>query len=76
MVDRAAEDVGFYYAANAVGRFIGTLASGLLFAAAGLPACLAAAAAMLALAVLIAAWLPTRSGKTVDRISEAPSDSL
>ena len=59
--DKAAEDVGFYYAANAVGRFLGTLASGLLFALAGLPACLLAAAAMLAIAVVIAFWLPTET---------------
>jgi hypothetical protein len=29
--EKAAEDVGFYYAANALGRFIGTLLSGLLY---------------------------------------------
>ena len=30
---KAAEDVGFYYSANAAGRLIGTLLSGLLFQA-------------------------------------------
>ncbi|BBK36017.1 MFS transporter permease [Allostella sp. ATCC 35155] len=45
---KAAEDIGFYYAANAAGRFAGTLASGLLFQVGGLPACLAGSAAMLA----------------------------
>jgi len=49
--EKAAEDVGFYYAANAVGRFAGTLLSGLLFALAGLPACLLASALM-----LLACW--------------------
>ena len=34
--EKAAEDVGFYYAANAAGRFAGTLLSGLLYAAGGL----------------------------------------
>ena len=29
--EKAAEDVGFYYAANASGRFLGTLLSGLLY---------------------------------------------
>jgi len=29
--EKAAEDVGFYYAANAFGRFLGTLMSGLLY---------------------------------------------
>ncbi|MEY4082830.1 MAG: organoarsenical effux transporter ArsJ, partial [Pseudomonadota bacterium] len=34
--EKAAEDVGFYYAANATGRFAGTLLSGLLYQWAGL----------------------------------------
>jgi predicted MFS family arabinose efflux permease len=38
--EKAAEDVGFYYAANATGRFMGTLLSGLLFQFGGLAACL------------------------------------
>ncbi|WP_192898711.1 organoarsenical effux MFS transporter ArsJ [Crenalkalicoccus roseus] len=46
--EKAAEDVGFYYAANAAGRFIGTLLSGLLYQWGGLPACLWGSAAMLA----------------------------
>ncbi len=33
--EKAAEDVGFYYAANAAGRFGGTLLSGLLYQWAG-----------------------------------------
>jgi predicted MFS family arabinose efflux permease len=44
---KAAEDVGFYYAANAAGRLFGTLLSGILMQAGGLPACLWASAAML-----------------------------
>jgi predicted MFS family arabinose efflux permease len=52
--EKAAEDVGFYYAANAAGRFAGTLLSGLLFGWGGLPACLAGAAAM-----LLACWAVT-----------------
>ena len=46
--ERAAEDVGFYYAANAAGRFGGTLLSGLLYQWGGLTACLAGSALMLA----------------------------
>jgi hypothetical protein len=45
---KAAEDVGFYYAANAAGRLCGTLLSGILMQAGGLPACLWASAGMLA----------------------------
>ena len=49
--EKAAEDVGFYYAANAAGRFGGTLLSGLLYGWGGLAACLAAAAL-----ALVACW--------------------
>lgn len=52
--EKAAEDVGFYYAANALGRFIGTLLSGLLYQWGGLPYALVGSAAM-----LLACWLVT-----------------
>jgi MFS family permease len=55
---KAAEDVGFYYAANAAGRLFGIIASGLLTQYGGLPACLWAAAAMLALCLAIVFLLP------------------
>jgi MFS transporter, APGE family, 1-arseno-3-phosphoglycerate exporter len=38
--DQVALNVGFYYMANAAGRLLGTLLSGLLFQLGGLPACL------------------------------------
>lgn len=57
--EKAAEDVGFYYAANATGRLIGTLASGALTAAGGLAACLAGSAVLLAVAAAVAVALPT-----------------
>ncbi|MDP4920231.1 MAG: organoarsenical effux MFS transporter ArsJ, partial [Burkholderiaceae bacterium] len=38
--EKAAEDVGFYYAANAAGRFLGTLLSGWLYGVGGIAACL------------------------------------
>jgi hypothetical protein len=57
--EKAAEDVGFYYAANAAGRFAGTLLSGLLYAWAGLLACLIGAAAMLVLCWAITLALPS-----------------
>jgi MFS family permease len=56
--EKAAEDVGFYYAANAAGRFLGTLLSGLLYGWGGLEACLAASAAMLATCWLFTLALP------------------
>ena len=49
---KAAEDVGFYYAANAGGRLFGIVLSGVLTQAGGLPACLWGSAVMLALLVL------------------------
>jgi predicted MFS family arabinose efflux permease len=56
--EKAAEDVGFYYAANAAGRFIGTLLSGLLYGWGGLAACLVGAAIMLALCWAFTLMLP------------------
>ena len=46
-------DVGFYYMANAMGRLIGTVLSGLLFQQFGLIACLIASTVFLFLASLI-----------------------
>jgi predicted MFS family arabinose efflux permease len=56
--EKAAEDVGFYYAANAAGRFIGTLLSGLLYQWGGLGLALAGSAAMLAVCWLVTLALP------------------
>jgi predicted MFS family arabinose efflux permease len=55
---KAAEDVGFYYAANAAGRLTGILLSGALTQYGGLPACLWGSAAMLALCLLLTFALP------------------
>ncbi|MFB1031203.1 MAG: organoarsenical effux MFS transporter ArsJ [Thauera sp.] len=52
--EKAAEDVGFYYAANALGRFIGTLLSGLLYQWGGLLYALIGSAVM-----LLVCWLAT-----------------
>lgn len=57
--EKAAEDVGFYYAANAAGRLLGTLASGALHGWGGLVACLAGSAAMLAVSAAISLLLPS-----------------
>ena len=58
--EKAAEDVGFYYAANAAGRFGGTLLSGLLYQWGGIVACLTASAIMLALCFAATIFLPVR----------------
>lgn len=52
--NKAAEDVGFYYAANAAGRLAGTLLSGLLYQWDGIEGCLAGSAVM-----LLACWMAT-----------------
>lgn len=56
--EKAAEDVGFYYAANAAGRLIGIMLSGALYQAGGMTGCLVGSAAMLALCWLITLLLP------------------
>jgi len=58
--EKAAEDVGFYYAANALGRFFGTLMSGLLYQWGGLLYALCGSAAMLATCWLVTLALPDR----------------
>ncbi|MGM0583099.1 MAG: organoarsenical effux MFS transporter ArsJ [Pseudomonadota bacterium] len=55
--ERVTMDVGFYYMANAAGRLVGTLLSGLSYQAGGLPACLAVAALLVALSRLCAGLL-------------------
>ena len=61
--EKAAEDVGFYYAANAAGRFAGTLLSGLLYGLGGLVACLLGAGLMLAICTALVWRLPRDSGR-------------
>jgi hypothetical protein len=55
--ERVTMDVGFYYMANAGGRLIGTLLSGLTYQIGGLPLMLGTATVMLALAALAAGRL-------------------
>lgn len=62
--EKAAEDVGFYYAANALGRFIGTLLSGLLYLWGGLLYPLIGSALMLIICWLVTLALPTTRTET------------
>jgi predicted MFS family arabinose efflux permease len=62
--EKAAEDVGFYYAANALGRFFGTLMSGLLYQWGGLVYSLAGSALMLSACWAVTLALPTRRAIT------------
>jgi MFS family permease len=53
--DRITRDVGFYYMANAAGRLIGTLLSGVSYQLGGLPLCLSTAGIM-----ALASWRAAR----------------
>ncbi len=55
--ERVTMDVGFYYMANAAGRLLGTLLSGLSYQIGGLALCLATAAVMVAISALAASRL-------------------
>ncbi len=67
--EKAAEDVGFYYAANALGRFLGTLLSGVLFQWGGLLYTLIGSAAMLSLCWLWTLGLPTAAPTNTSKAS-------
>ncbi|WP_341863989.1 organoarsenical effux MFS transporter ArsJ [Gymnodinialimonas sp. 57CJ19] len=55
--DRVTMDVGFYYMANAAGRLLGTLLSGLTYQVGGLPLMLGTAAVMVAASAMAAGRL-------------------
>lgn len=56
--DNVSLNVGFYYMANAGGRLVGTVLSGLLFQMYGLSGCLWASVAFILAAGLLSGWLP------------------
>ncbi|WP_454832222.1 organoarsenical effux MFS transporter ArsJ [Pseudoxanthomonas wuyuanensis] len=60
--DGVSLDVGFYYMANAMGRLLGTVLSGWIYQVAGLPACLAVSALLVALAAAVSVALPRHAG--------------
>lgn len=59
--DETAMDVGFYYSANAAGRLVGTLLSGVLFLVGGFGAALTGTAVFLLVAFVISWGLPAVS---------------
>ena len=63
--EKAAVNVGFYYMANAMGRLIGTLFSGLLFQWGGVLWALAGSAVFLALTSFITLFLPRNAERSV-----------
>jgi hypothetical protein len=56
--DSVALNVGFYYMANAAGRLLGTLLSGIVFQLAGFQGCLWASAALVLAAAVLSLGLP------------------
>jgi hypothetical protein len=56
--DEVATNVGFYYMANAGGRLLGTLLSGVIFEFYGFSACLLASSALVLVAALLSFKLP------------------
>jgi MFS family permease len=71
--EKAAEDVGFYYAANAMGRFLGTLLSGVLYQWGGVSYALFGSAGMLLACWLITTALPmTRALPMANAQSDTP----
>jgi MFS family permease len=59
--DKVAMNVGFYYMANAGGRLVGTVLSGLLYQWYGLVGCLWASVAFVLMAGLLSLLLPTHT---------------
>jgi hypothetical protein len=75
---KAAEDVGFYYAANAGRRLVGILLSGALVQAGGIAACLWGSAGMLVLCLAITFLLPNAAAVTAtidSKYKSAPAPS-
>jgi predicted MFS family arabinose efflux permease len=62
--DRVSLSVGFYYMANAAGRLVGTLLSGVLYQMAGVSASLWGAVILAALAGVAALFLPSVTAST------------
>jgi len=70
--DGVSLDVGFYYMANAAGRLVGTLLSGLIYQQQGIVACLVAATAFVLLSALLATALPAPENNT--KVSKGRGD--
>ncbi len=73
--DAVALDVGFYYSANAAGRLVGTLLSGVLYLWGGLDTALWGSAAFVAITWLLTLRLPALPGNESSAIDESPAVS-
>ena len=63
--DQVALSVGFYYMANSLGRFFGTLFSGFAYQFGGLLGCLVIASLMIGLSGICVFWLTTQTNNKV-----------
>lgn len=61
--DAVSLDVGFYYMANAMGRLVGTVLSGLVYQAYGLAACLWISTAFIGITAMISIKLPRQAAE-------------
>lgn len=73
--DKVALNVGFYYMANAGGRLVGTLLSGILYEVAGLSGCLWGSVAFAAATGVISLLLPRTGAGTALLLSEMKADA-
>ncbi|MFG0288722.1 MAG: organoarsenical effux MFS transporter ArsJ [Rhodopirellula sp. JB044] len=72
--DQVALNVGFYYMANACGRLLGTLLSGVTYLYAGLPGCMWTSTALVVAAVVSTLWLPTKEQDGLDERDTTAGD--
>jgi predicted MFS family arabinose efflux permease len=72
--DKVALNVGFYYMANAGGRLVGTLLSGLVYQQAGLAACLWTSAGFALAAGALSLALPNKDGGALEPGVEVGGD--
>ncbi len=68
--DAISLDVGFYYSANAAGRLVGTLLSGLLYLWGGLSAALWGSAAFVVITWVLTLRLPALPGRDTERAAQ------
>ena len=68
--DAVSMDVGFYYSANAAGRLVGTLLSGVLYLWGGLSAALWGSAAFVVITWLLTLRLPAIPGRDVEQVAK------
>ena len=69
--DKVALNVGFYYMANACGRLVGTLLSGVMYLKTGLAGCLWTSAGLVLTAVLITIALPRKPREVPTEVAPA-----